>query len=538
MVSAAGFQPEDRGSTPLGNKVPDLNIYGGDKVTELIKVKPWGYMAQEYGLDPDTGDIRILPSWTKEMEQALPEDRVIEVNGSWWQMTPTKAVSVYVFGIVGAYITEGERWKKLATENVLKQTFRNTISSEIAQILPSISPTLTVKDVGLYGLWRSHTNPEHLGYLNIKDIPEDVLRNPSYISYKTLQTRHGVHAKAGKIFRKILLAIGKDGSTKEIEDLLKKFAPPKLKLEVVSGEDIRYWYHEKRHAQTLSIGTLGKSCMRYDDCQEYLDIYVANPEVCQLLIGTVQENGVKKIAARALLWTSTDGRKFIDRIYAASITAGQLERYGAENGYLKVYGVAVEGDSPTIAVNGEHEYYPYLDSFYGLNSAQNMLFLGGSWYTLQDMDGDPLNNGPTCDICGDRYDDLTETESGDYVCAFCLGSYRYLEHEDVWIHEGYVATCDDCGEYYRTEDIHYINTADGERGVCESCLGDYIEVDDVYYQSDEVEWCEVHLEHYVEDECPLCKEEREQEEEENEKAKATVEVMVEQIKENKDEKTV
>lgn len=30
--------------------------------------------------------------------------------------------------------------------------------------------------------------------------------------------------------------------------------------------------------------TLGKSCMSHKECQSFLDIYVENPEVCQMLI--------------------------------------------------------------------------------------------------------------------------------------------------------------------------------------------------------------------------------------------------------------
>lgn len=53
-------------------------------------------------------------------------------------------------------------------------------------------------------------------------------------------------------------------------------------FEVVSEEDIRYWYLEDNYA--YKTGQLGQSCMRYEECQPYMDLYVENPEVCSLLI--------------------------------------------------------------------------------------------------------------------------------------------------------------------------------------------------------------------------------------------------------------
>jgi hypothetical protein len=69
-----------------------------------------------------------------------------------------------------------------------------------------------------------------------------------------------------------------------------------LKIEEVSGEDIKKWYNETSY-QNLD-GSLGNSCMRYAKCESYLDIYTKNPEVCKLVI--VTEGG--KLVARALVW--------------------------------------------------------------------------------------------------------------------------------------------------------------------------------------------------------------------------------------------
>lgn len=82
-------------------------------------------------------------------------------------------------------------------------------------------------------------------------------------------------------------------------------------FEIVTGEKIKHWYHKNNYsAQT---GQLGSSCMRYDSCQNYFNLYIENPEVCQLLI--FKNLSGDKINGRALLWVDVDGKKWIDRIY-------------------------------------------------------------------------------------------------------------------------------------------------------------------------------------------------------------------------------
>jgi hypothetical protein len=44
-----------------------------------VKVKPWDVLEKEFGVDGD-GDIKCMFSFTKEMEELLPEDRIIKVD--------------------------------------------------------------------------------------------------------------------------------------------------------------------------------------------------------------------------------------------------------------------------------------------------------------------------------------------------------------------------------------------------------------------------------------------------------------------------
>jgi hypothetical protein len=83
-------------------------------------------------------------------------------------------------------------------------------------------------------------------------------------------------------------------------------------FEIVSGNDIKKYYHKSSYK--VEQGILGNSCMAKPSCQSYLDIYVKNPDVCKLLI-LKYKSDLTKIIGRALLWTLSDGRTFMDRVY-------------------------------------------------------------------------------------------------------------------------------------------------------------------------------------------------------------------------------
>ena len=131
-------------------------------------------------------------------------------------------------------------------------------------------------------------------------------------------------------------------------------------FEIVKGENIRYWYLESRY-EVIS-GQLGQSCMRYDRCQPYLDIYVENPEVCQLLI--LKSNKIPgKIIGRALIWTLASGDKYMDRVYTI-IDSDKLiffdygKNIGISKNISNSHGSLQVNVKPTL-----FEYYPYMDTF-------------------------------------------------------------------------------------------------------------------------------------------------------------------------------
>jgi hypothetical protein len=91
---------------------------------------------------------------------------------------------------------------------------------------------------------------------------------------------------------------------------LKKFF---INLQLVQGEEIRYWYLETRYASRA--GDINSSCMRGQKAQTFFDIYCNNPEKCKLLI---LKNDDNLLMGRALVWfemRKPTGRVYMDRIY-------------------------------------------------------------------------------------------------------------------------------------------------------------------------------------------------------------------------------
>lgn len=82
-------------------------------------------------------------------------------------------------------------------------------------------------------------------------------------------------------------------------------------FEIVKGEDIRHYYHEENYfdyENEPSSGSLWGSCMKYESCQEYFDVYVENATMLVYL------NKDRKLLGRALIWNTNQGI-FMDRIY-------------------------------------------------------------------------------------------------------------------------------------------------------------------------------------------------------------------------------
>jgi len=305
----------------------------------------------------------------------------------------------------------------------------------------------------------------------------------------------------GRLVRGLLSKAGVEFKDSEIEDFVYKYRTEIGKMQnvferfkIVSGADIRKAYHFESYEE--QTGTLGNSCMRYSDCQDYFGIYVQNPEVCSLVVFE-SESKEGKICGRALLWTDSEGRKIMDRIYVNRPQDEQLFKEFAkksgfyhkasqnmeENPFVSPEGNTVELSS-IIKVKGYFYKYPYLDTFkYYKDAGDNSHLTNDPGnrhdYTLTDTGG---GNGDECEICGGggsaecpecygRGDHRCEDcdGEGELECGAC-GNVREREC-DSCDGSGEDAEGNECGEC-EGSGVHVCEECHGKPTECGACDGE------------------------------------------------------------------
>lgn len=272
-------------------------------------------------------------------------------------------------------------------------------------------------------------------YIDVKY--SDFTRTAMYSKYRSVTS---IGKLINKLFPKEFPPSGKPGE--DIQSFTNKFKSGRdmKALEEVTGDDIVTYYSRDSYINgEQTDGSLGNSCMRYDECDEYIQFYADNPKVCSLLILRDEENP-DKIKGRALVWKLSEPykRTFMDRIYTADGYDEELfKSYAKKNGWLYKYRqnsgdgeqiVDTEEntqDYMTLVVSGVKESstdkYPYVDTlryFYhedGILSSDSDR--GGAMWTLQDTEGgyEADDEGRYVDFYGRSYpeDDLIYCELGD-----------------------------------------------------------------------------------------------------------------------------
>jgi hypothetical protein len=254
--------------------------------------------------------------------------------------------------------------------------------------------------------------------------------------------------RIGRATTALLKSAGINHSATQIADFVNKFKSEIDRLndkfanfEMVTGDKIAYWYNMKNYDKPENSrgGDLYNSCMsRMDD--ETFDIYTQNPKVCSLLIFK-SERDLSKIVGRALVWTLSDGKRFMDRAYTSEPDLVELYRiYATDNGiWAKFFNsncpnskaIDPSSGSPVELGNLEVElekknysYFPYLDTlkYYSpsksilSNSRDNLKGFGEIW-TLESTSGrwsEYEGDGP-CDYCNGSGNVLCNTCDGDGV---------------------------------------------------------------------------------------------------------------------------
>ena len=145
-------------------------------------------------------------------------------------------------------------------------------------------------------------------------------------------------------------------------------------LEIVTGEDIRYWYSSDHYAKVSYGGELYQSCMADPSHGKSMNLWCENPDKIALCIYTDQDVG---LLARALLWKLDDGRVYMDRVYAVSDEIKQIVLAYAKKNDMLTYVRDLKGhgggNTERMEVTLSKDYgiddrpsggNPYMDSFW------------------------------------------------------------------------------------------------------------------------------------------------------------------------------
>lgn len=318
--------------------------------------------------------------------------------------------------------------------------------------------------------------------------------------------------RASRIIRKIFKdshveEFYKDSDIERFTNLYVSNRAKDYEFIVVSGSSICTHYDGDYY--TSGDGTLQNSCMRNDP--EFMRLYADNPDAVEML---VMKDSDGNVSGRALLWnkaycidTSDESilevqsyYKIMDRIYYTKDS--QIESFkdwARENGYLvkdkQSYdhytsfntpkGEYVEAFFQIDMPNIDQRYYPYIDTFFYVNTDHGLLHNDErEHYNLEARETNGSPSGQRC-YCYhteeyiDRDDAIYIESLDDYVhhdhCV-CIGDTWYYTYSDVidWsdIYTDYVYT-PDCtrdynGEWVRDEDARELYN--GESAYYEECV--------------------------------------------------------------------
>ncbi len=330
-------------------------------------------------------------------------------------------------------------------------------NSKIALVLNSIYEIATGD---YYNLHEKFKNIESIRMLDLRK-DDDIYvvsylalgKEPEYTENGKWSRKNRQQGKIGKVIKSFIDPYLPHLSTTYTQRDLELFvneiksylAESNLIFKLVSGEDIRFYYHEDQYANFGSGGTLHNSCMRYEECQKYFDMYVDNPN-CELLIVFDKTASEEKIVARALVWEK-DGMKYMDRrYYIMDLYEVAMIDYAKSNGMgYKAVNVYDEDESQHFKCpndDGDYEsmkirlcyqyatrydYYPYGDSMKWWSNSNELTNYHPEvgCKVLNDPDGNEEydEDYEECACCGDstHMDDLYYSEVTDMnYCYNCV----------------------------------------------------------------------------------------------------------------------
>lgn len=247
---------------------------------------------------------------------------------------------------------------------ILEQIESNSIVAQL--LLKSRLPKDILVDDCVNYISLSSTDKGRISYLT-NDRMEKMDESEYWSSTRRYHTKPG--GFVGKMFKKI--------DSREVEKFSNQFRTiankPSFRFEVVSGERIRELYRYNYHSS--DYGTLGASCMKHEECQDFFGIYKDNPEIVSMLV-MFDDNDL--ILGRAILW-NYNSYKLMDRIYSVSddTLPVYFKQWCSENGYyhkseqnwyntmaFEQFGQKkVEFQIKISLPNTNFDRYPYMDTF-------------------------------------------------------------------------------------------------------------------------------------------------------------------------------
>lgn len=315
------------------------------------------------------------------------------------------------------------------------------------------------------------SNPDLPEEKYITNVPPSVI-DKEHKFWKSSRNNIGVGKFTKKILNSVLSISIADSDLEKFVNDFKRYHDDMFSekvLELISGEEIRKYYNENNYESDK--GELGNSCMKQSSKSKFFDIYVKNPEVCQLLI-LRSNNDPLLIKGRSLIWKLTDGSYYQDRVYTNNNYEVKLLEDWAKEKEMKLY----KDEHYDIEVqlgNHEYVYYPYMDTFVCYNpskkllSANEDLWPGQGFIKLQDTQGG-YESGDV--VWSDVEDEYIDKDEAVWV--------KISKSEHDWVYSHNVIDLGERGKWYNdSDDIKWCNQKDG-----------YLHKDDLVYSNITNEW--------------------------------------------------
>jgi hypothetical protein len=189
--------------------------------------------------------------------------------------------------------------------------------------------------------------------------------------------------KVGKFIKKVLGNLLDIEVERFVNSFKTSSIADSLKVELVSGKDITYWYNSDNYEEIK--GTLGNSCMAG---KQFFQLYEENTEVCQLAI--IQRDG--KLIARALVWKvesdNAEIKYYMDRPYSTKDHYVNILTNWAKSkdmalwrsfGCVEFRGKEIAPDMKVKVKKVNYANFPYLDTFRRYDYRKGYLYNDASY---------------------------------------------------------------------------------------------------------------------------------------------------------------